>query len=104
MLETPDQQGAGLHVITQPLTRPFDVDVEADIAWLCPQFHCRSMTLQVNCLDLCQVRTQTEMTEYDLTSASSEKCFLNIIMNSTLAFEEKVLGQGISYCIPACTR
>lgn len=93
MLGTADQQGASLHVTTQPVTRPFYVDVEAVIAWLCPQSYCRSMTVQVNWLDLCQVRTQTEMSEGDLMSTTSEKCFLNVTMNSTLAFEEKVLSE-----------
>lgn len=33
------------------------------------------------------------MSEGDLMSTTSEKCFLNVTMNSTLAFEEKVLSE-----------
>lgn len=35
---------------------------------------------------LCQVQTQTEISQHELRSTTSEGCFLNNMMNSTLAF------------------
>lgn len=45
--------------------------------------------------DLRQVRTQTEISERDLRSTASKRCFLNNMMSSILAFRGKSIKGNI---------